>query len=137
MDFFDKLRPFTLLVLRLALAVIFIFHGYQKYAHGIFGVKAYMESLGLPAFFAYISIGLETCGGALLILGLLTRPVAFLLAFEMAIAVWKAHLGQGIGAVPQYEFAMICGAASLALASVGAGSVSLDQLFFGRGGKSR
>jgi putative oxidoreductase len=135
MNFMDKLRPVGLLVLRCALAVIFIFHGYQKYTYGIPAVKAYMTGLGLPPFCAYLAIGLELGGGVLLLAGLATRPVALLLFGEMVVAVYSAHMGHGIKAVPQYEFAMITGAACLALATVGAGSASIDGLLFGgRGG---
>jgi putative oxidoreductase len=138
-NFMDKLRPLGLLLLRCALALIFIYVGYQKYAHGTAGVKAYMSGLGLPAYFAYIAIGLEIGGGVLLLAGLATRPVALLLAGEMVIAIWKAHMAQGITAVPQYQFAMICGAACFALATTGAGSASLDAMLFGGrgGGKQR
>ncbi|MFZ0820819.1 MAG: DoxX family protein [Candidatus Acidiferrales bacterium] len=128
----DRLKPLGLLLLRCALAVIFIWHGYQKYAHGTEGVKAYMSSTGLPSYFAYIAIGLEIGGGVLLLAGLATRPIAILLAGEMVIAIWKAHMGGGIAAVSQYEFAMICGAACFALATTGAGSASLDAMMFGR-----
>ncbi len=139
MDFLDRLRPLGLLLLRCALTLIFLYHGYLKYSHGIEGVKAYMTGLGNPAFFAYVAIGLELGGGVLLLVGLATRPVALLLAGEMIIAVYTAHMGHGIKAVPQYEFAMITGAACFALATFGAGSISLDALLFGRrsGGKRR
>ncbi len=137
MDFLDRVRPFGLLVLRCALALIFIYHGYDKYSYGIAAVKAYMTGLGLPAFCAYLAIGLELGGGALLLLGLLTRPVAILFFGEMVVAVYSAHMGHGIKAVPQYEFAMITGAACLALATTGAGSASLDAMLFGRRGGGR
>jgi uncharacterized membrane protein YphA (DoxX/SURF4 family) len=43
----------------------------------------------------------------------------------------------GIKAVPDYQFALACGASALALASFGAGSISLDHAFFGRSSKPR
>jgi putative oxidoreductase len=131
-NFLDRVRPLGLLLLRCALALIFIYNGYQKYVHGIAGVQAYMTGMGLPTFFAYVAIALELGGGVLLLAGLATRPVAILLAGEMVVAVWKAHMGHGISAVPQYEFAMITGAACFALATTGAGSASLDAMLFGR-----
>ena len=137
MNFMDRLKPVGLLLLRCALAVVFIYHGYQKYTYGIAAVKAYMTGMGLPSYFAFISIGLEIGGGALLLAGLATRPIAILLAGEMVVAIAKAHLGHGITAVPQYEFAMVCGAACFALATMGAGSASLDAMLFGRGGRAK
>jgi putative oxidoreductase len=134
MGFLDKLRPLGLLVLRCALATIFIFHGYQKYTYGIAAVKAYMTSIGLPPWFAFLAIGLELGGGVLLLAGLATRPVALLLFGEMVVAIYSSDLRHGIKAVPSYEFAMITGAACLALATVGAGSISIDGLLFGRRG---
>ena len=137
MDFLDRLRPVTLLVLRCTLALLFIYYGYPKLEHGIAGVQNYMVSVGLPSYFAYISVSLEVGGGILLALGLATRPVALLLAIEMAVAMWKVDMVHGIRAVPDYQFALALGASALALASFGAGSISLDHAFFGRSAKPR
>jgi putative oxidoreductase len=136
-DFLDHLRPFTLLVLRCMLALLFLYYGYPKLAHGISGPEQYMVSVGLPSYFAYISVALEVGGGALLALGLFTRPVALLLAIEMGVAMWKVDMTHGIRAVPDYQFALALGASALALASFGAGSISLDHAFFGRSSKPR
>ena len=96
-----------------------------------------MVGVGLPAYFAYIAVALEIGGGVLLALGLATRPVALLLAIEMGVAIWKVHLVNGIKAVPEYQFALALGAAALALASFGAGSISLDHAFFARSSTPR
>jgi putative oxidoreductase len=137
MDFLDSLRPLTLLILRCTLALVFIYYGYPMIAHGIAGVENYMVAIGLPSYFAFIAVALGLGGGALLILGLATRPVAFLLAVEMAIAIWKVDLAHGIRAVPDYQLPLVLCAATLALASFGAGGISLDAAFFGGRGKSR
>jgi putative oxidoreductase len=136
-DFLDRLRPFTLLVLRLMLALLFIYHGYPKIEHGISGAEQYMVSVGLPAYCAYIAVTLEIGGGVLLVLGLFTRPVALLLAIEMGIAMWKVDMVHGVKAVPEYQFALALGASALALASFGAGSISMDHAFFGGSPKPR
>lgn len=75
-------------VLRIVAALIFIAHGTQK----LFGFPAPPAS-GLPATFTLFWFGaiLETFGGLLLLLGLFTRPVAFVLAGEMAVAYWMFH----------------------------------------------
>ena len=137
MDFLDRLRPFTLLVLRLMLALLFIYHGYPKIEHGIAGAEQYMVSVGLPAYCAYIAVAVEIGGGVLLVLGLFTRPVALLLAIEMGVAMWKVDMVHGVKAVPEYQFALALGASALALASFGAGSISMDHAFFGGSSKPR
>jgi len=128
MRFLDALRPLGLLVLRLALGLIFIYHGYPK----LFGdARHYAEiftQIGFANGTSYAIGTLEVFGGALLIAGFFTRPIALLLAAEMAVAIWKVHLAKGVLAVREYEFALVCGAACLALATTGAGKASLDEL---------
>ncbi|MCO6415121.1 DoxX family protein [Siccirubricoccus sp. KC 17139] len=74
-------------VLRIVAALIFLEHGTQK----LFGFPP--PTGALPAAFSLLWIGgvLELVGGVLLMLGLFTRPVAFLLAGEMAFAYWMFH----------------------------------------------
>ncbi|WP_426959292.1 DoxX family protein [Muricoccus radiodurans] len=89
---FDSLAvtwaPRLLSVLRIVAAIIFMLHGTQK----ILGFPAPPGS-GLPAMMTiYWWAGmLELVGGALLLVGLLTRPVAFILAGEMAFAYFMGH----------------------------------------------
>jgi putative oxidoreductase len=137
MRFLDGLRPLGLLVLRVALGVIFLYHGYPKLVHADPTVRAAFAQHGMPAYFVGLAGILETFGAALLFLGLFTRPVALILAAEMAVAIWRVHSGHGIMVVKEYEFPMAVGAASFALATVGAGLASLDHLIFGEGGKRR
>ncbi len=138
MDYYlNKLRPLTLLFLRCNLALIFLYSGYHKYADGIPALEAYMKSLHLPSYFAYINLALELGGGALLVLGLGTRVVSLLLTVQMFIAVWSAHLGRGLSAVPDYQYQLLVGVAALVLVSAGAGSISLDHAFFSGGGRPK
>lgn len=137
MSFLDKLRPISLLILRCTLGFLFFHYGYPKIAHGIAGTERYMVGVGLPSYFAYISVALEVGGSALLVLGLLTRPVALLFTIEMCVAMWKVDLAHGWGAVNDYRFTLVMGVASFALATFGAGSISLDAAFFGGGGKPK
>lgn len=90
---------------------------------------------GLPAQLVYVSGILEAFGGALIALGLFTRPAALLLVIEMGVAIWKVHSSGGILAVHLYEFPLALGAACCALATVGAGSISLDESLLGFGGR--
>lgn len=130
MKFFNALQPFGLVVLRLSLAVIFFSHGYPKITHTATGMQAFFVEHGLPGYFVYISGVLEVFGALLLVLGLFTRGAALLLAIEMGVAIWKVHSGGGYLAVHNYEFPLAMLAGSFALATVGAGQLSLDGLLF-------
>jgi putative oxidoreductase len=81
-------EPYLRSVLRIVVAFLFSQHGWQKF-FGMFG------GLGghTPPLTSMLGIAgvLETFGGALLILGLLTRPAAFLLSGEMAIGYFRTH----------------------------------------------
>jgi putative oxidoreductase len=137
--FFDSLRPIGLLLLRIALGVIFLSHGYPKLAHlrGGAQMQSFFVEHGLPAYFLYISGVLETFGGGLLLLGLFTRASAVLLGLEMCVAIWKVHSGHGYLAVHDYEFPLTLATACFALATIGAGLISLDQPLLEGGGRRR
>jgi putative oxidoreductase len=133
----NSLQPLGLLLLRLALALVFFSHGYPKLTHSGAGMQGFFVQHGLPGYFVYISGVLEVFGSALLVLGLFTRAAALLLAIEMGVAIWKVHSAGGYLAIHDYEFPMALLTASFALATVGAGLVSLDLPLFESGGKSR
>ena len=80
--------PRVLSILRIVAAFIFLLHGSQK----LFGFPAPPAS-GLPPTFSLFWIGgvLELVGGLLLLIGAFTRPVAFILSGEMAVAYWMFH----------------------------------------------
>jgi putative oxidoreductase len=85
-----KWRPQALAVLRIVTALLFLAHGTAK----LLG----FPDLGFsPGFMSlpWIAGALEIVGGILLLLGLLTRPVAFVLCGEMAGAYFMAHAPQG------------------------------------------
>ncbi|MGO4669152.1 DoxX family protein [Bosea sp. 2RAB26] len=89
----SRFAPQALAVLRIVTALIFIIHGTQK----LFGFPAAPAS-GLPAAFTLFWFGaiLEAVGGFLILIGLWTRPVAFVLAGEMAYAYWMFHAPRSI-----------------------------------------
>jgi len=136
MKSFNSLQPAGLLALRLALGVIFFSHGYPKLAHQGAGMQGFFVQHGLPGNFVYIAGVLEVFGGILLALGLFTRGAALLLAIEMGVAIWKVHSNGGYLAVHEYEFPLTLLTACFALATVGAGTISLDYPLF-ENGKSR
>jgi putative oxidoreductase len=135
--FLDKLQPLSLLTLRAILGIIFLYHGYPKLTHTHGNLQAVFVEHGLPPYFAYLSGILETFGGGLLLLGLFTRPAALLLAIEMCVAIWKVHSLHGYLAVHDYEFPLALAGACFALATVGAGTLSLDHPIFEGAGGSR
>ncbi len=130
MSFLDKLKPLGLLLLRWGIGAIFIFAGYPK----LFGdTKRAIEgfaSFGMPAYLVYVAGAVEFFGGWLLVLGLFTRVAGILLAGQMAVAIWKVHMGKGILAVQEYQFPLALAVAAFALATCGAGAISLDKLIF-------
>jgi putative oxidoreductase len=133
MRIFDLLRPLALLWLRVALAVIFFHSGYEK----LFGAPASalteFRHMGFPPYFAYAAGTLELFGAILLVLGLLTRWTAFLLAIEMGIALAKIGIPQGsIYAVQNYELPLALCAAAFTLVGTGAGLLSVDAATFER-----
>ena len=85
----DAWTPRMRSVLRIVAALIFFAHGTQK----ILGFPA--SEMNPPLFSLFGLAGLlELIGGALLIAGLWTRPVAFILSGQMAVAYWMAHAPQ-------------------------------------------
>ena len=135
----EKLRPLALLLLRLGLGAIFIYYGYPKF---FVSTREHMDEMvnvnHLPAYFVYIAGALELGGGALLVVGLFTRITGLLLAGEMAIAMWKGeHFFLQPLAVDQYGLALALSVGAFALATFGAGSISLDRAIFGKGKSSR
>ena len=80
----EKGRPYILSVLRIVVALLVLEHGLQKY----FG----FPSAGPPMTpLLYVQGAIEVVGGILLLIGAYTRPVAFILAGDMAVAYFMAH----------------------------------------------
>jgi putative oxidoreductase len=123
------------LAVRLAAGVIFTAHGAQKLfgwfgGYGLEGTAGWMSSIGLePGYLLALMAGsAEFFGGLFLILGLLVRPSAIVLALTMVVAIVTVHLEHGLFMSNNgYEFALALLAISVGLAFRGAGSVSLDR----------
>jgi putative oxidoreductase len=137
MKFLKSFEPLSLLALRLALALIFIYHGYPKLTHPTDQMREFFTSHGFPAYFVGLAGILECFGAMLLSAGLFTRPAALILAGEMAVAIAKVHSTRGILSVKDYEFPLAVAAGCVVLATIGAGLVSFDNLLFGEDGKKR
>jgi putative oxidoreductase len=135
MQFMEKLRPLTLLLLRVGVGAVF--HGQR--VSKIVGLpggthRRIRPRPYLPAYFVHIAGALELGGGALLVVGLFTRIIGLLLAGEMAAALWRnENIFQHRLALDMYGLALVLGVGAFALATFGAGPVSLDRAFFGKG----
>ncbi|ALP53600.1 hypothetical protein Tel_10915 [Candidatus Tenderia electrophaga] len=127
---------FGQLALRIPIGIIFVAHGAQKLfgwfgGYGLEGTGQWMASIGLnPGYLMALLAGsAEFFGGLALILGLLVRPAAAVLAFTMITAIFAVHIGNGLFMSNDgYEFGLALLAASVALAISGAGRGSLDAL---------
>ncbi len=121
-------------VLRLSAGVIFTAHGAQKLfgwfgGYGLEGTGQYMASLGLePGYLMALLAGsAEFFGGLALLLGLLVRPAAVVLALTMVVAIVAAHLPNGLFlSNGGYEFGLALLAMSVVLAVQGGGRLALD-----------
>ena len=131
MEQLEKLKPLALLLLRVGLGVIFVFHGYPKlFTHTRETMQGFTH-MGFPVYFAYIAGVLEFFGGLLLIVGLFTRIAGLFLAAEMAVALVKVHgIISNPMAVDSYQFPLACAVGSFAVAAMGAGILSLDHAVF-------
>ena len=126
----NRWSPYLLSVLRIVAAVTFISHGTQKlFAFPVLEPRNPVPLLSMLG----LASALEIVGGSLMLLGLFTRPVAFVLAGEMAFAYVMAHAPRSFwpllnGGEVAVLFCMIW----LYLAAAGAGRWSLDALWLSR-----
>ena len=125
-------------ILRLVTGFLFAAHGWQKFNEfTVAGTQASFAKMGVPAaeIAAPVVATLELVGGIALILGVLTRVFAALLAVNMLGALILVHAPAGVfAAAGGYELVLLLATAALAVALVGAGKVSVDKVLFGRSG---
>jgi putative oxidoreductase len=127
-SFFAVWTPRLLSVLRIVAAFMLMAHGAQK----LFG---FLAPPGMPSFapLSQMWIGgvLEFFGGALLLLGLFTRPVAFILSGMMAVAYFQMHSPGGFWPLQNKgELAVLYCFVFLFLAVAGGGVWALDSLLW-------
>jgi putative oxidoreductase len=139
-NIFSQYSDWGLLILRLAVGIIFLVHGWPKLnpnspMKGPAGFGGSLKQMGvpLPIFFGWLVALLETVGAILLILGLGTRILAVLFVINMLVAIFVVKMRvMKVGFTAQqatgWEFDFILGATALALLFTGAGSIALDPL---------
>lgn len=111
-------------ILRIVVGFLFMTHGGQK-LFAWFGADQPVELLSRMG----VAGVLEFLGGSMLMLGLFTRPVAFILSGQMAVAYFWIHLQQGLWPwANRGELAAIYSFVFLFLAAAGGGSFSLDNV---------
>ena len=122
----EALAPHLLSLFRAVAALLFLEHGTAK----VFGFPHLAMFDGLPLLSLYGIAGIvEIVGSTLLLLGLFTRPVAFLLSGEMAIAYFHDHAPAGFFPIlNDGEEAVFYCFAFLYLAAAGGGRWSLDAM---------
>lgn len=115
--------PRALAALRIVTALLFIQHGTAK----LFGFPTAMPmEIELFSLFGLAGV-LELVGGLLILVGLFTRPVAFILSGEMAVAYFMVHLPQGFHPMlNQGELAILYCFIFLYLVFAGPGAWSVD-----------
>jgi putative oxidoreductase len=126
---------FAALALRIPAGIIFMAHGAQKLfgwfgGYGLEGTGQWMTSIGLePGYtMAFLAGSSEFFGGLLLILGLLTRPTALVLAVTMLVAIFSVHFANGLFMSNNgYEFGLALLAISVSLMFAGAGKFAIDN----------
>jgi putative oxidoreductase len=117
-----RFSELTLNAMRIVFALDFMQHGMQK----LFGVLGYSHPVALYSQLGLAGV-LETFGGAMLVLGLFTRPVAFILSGEMAVAFFQAHFPHAFFPIENHgELPVLFCWAWLFFAANGGGSFSMD-----------
>jgi len=119
----------AILVMRLALGLIFIAHGWRKLS-GFSGTIKWLASEGfLPGWFwGTLVTFTELIGGILILVGLFTQPAALILVVNMMVAfLWNFKKGSGF--FQHLELDLILIAALLLLATLGNGFFALGGMF--------
>jgi putative oxidoreductase len=123
--------PHLLSLLRVMAALLLLQHGTQK----LLGFPPMPAGRTGPEFLTLIWFAgaIELVGGILLALGLFSRPVAFILSGELAVAYWMGHAPRGfMPIVNAGELAVLYCFVFLYLAAAGPGPWSLDRTLWGR-----
>jgi putative oxidoreductase len=130
LSFPGKYRDFGLLVLRLGMGAMYLFHGGPKLLGGpekwekIGSAVSFVGIKAMPAFWGFMAGFSEFFGGICLIFGLFFRPACILIAITMAVAA-SMHMGKGEG-LGAASHAIENGIVFISLLFIGPGKYSLD-----------
>ena len=123
MERLSAFQPYALAALRIITALLFIEHGTMK----LFAFPAAQMEGPLPPLLLVAAL-VEVVGGLLVLIGLFTRPVAFILSGQMAVAYFMAHGSKGFWpALNGGEAAILFCFIFLFIFFAGAGALSVDQ----------
>lgn len=123
LSFMDGFKPHTYAGMRIVIGFLFIWHGAQKLF--AFPIPMPFEA---PPLILYVAGPMELVGGALIMIGFLTRPTAFLCSGLMAAAYWMAHGTKALFPLENGgELAMLYCFVFLFIAAQGAGIWSIDE----------
>jgi putative oxidoreductase len=125
-----------LLILRLVLGVTLAAHGYNKFFGGgrIPGTARWFDSIGMKpgTFHATVAASTEMAAGLGLAAGLLTPVPAAGFVSLMLVAAWTVHRANGFFIVKEgWEYNLVLAVSAVAVATLGAGRLSLDWVIFG------
>jgi putative oxidoreductase len=122
---FSRYQPQLLALLRIVAGVLFLAHGLVKF----YGFPAGAEPGPVPLMSLFgVGAVIELVTGTLLVLGLFTRPAAFLASGQMAVAYWMFHAPAGVYPILNGgELAALYSFLFLYLAAAGPGAFSLDS----------
>ncbi|MGC5010389.1 DoxX family protein [Streptosporangium sp. DT93] len=129
----DRIHPYTLLVARVVLGVVFVVHGWQKFTTmGLAQTTAFFDSTGIPlaGVAAPVVAVLEVVGGIALILGAALPVFGTLLALTMLGAILFVHGANGFGAAKGgYEYVLVLAVTTLAVGFSGGGALAVDSIW--------
>lgn len=134
--FLDRYRDYGPLALRISLGLVMMGHGAQKLVGafgggGLSGTAGFFDQIGISPgmFWAFVVAVVETFGGLLVFIGLLTRVSSVLIAITMFVAMVWVHLPNGFFLSDRgIEFTLVLFSMAAALAVMGAGAVSADAM---------
>ena len=131
----NLLQPVGYLLVRLLIGLAMMAHGYPK----LFASERFLTAfpqMGFPAWSVYLAGSVEVFGGALLVLGLVTRYAAFLISGQMFVAFlmvhWKVAENGYLGFLGKSrdEYPLLLAVVAFLLFTTGAGKLSLDAIIF-------
>jgi putative oxidoreductase len=115
-----RFEPYAYTLLRIVAGLLFLFHGLQKFGIMGGGMVPIFSKLGLAAI-------IESVGGALIMVGFMTSPIAFLASGEMAYAYFTMHQPKGTWPIQnEGELAALYAFIFLYISTRGAGMLSVD-----------